>query len=187
MGKEGYANQLAGFFLIFIFLVVVGLPSCHTLSGGQRHVSSSRKLHQPPSQLRRTPPMGFNSWAHFSGSITAELLLSVADAMKGNGLLEAGYNFLNCDDGWAWPNRSAASSDGKIAPNPHFVNGSACKADASTGLRPLGDALHKLGFKFGIYSAAGMTTCNSLIGSLYHERSDAKTYVSCLVPPCVPL
>ena len=34
----------------------------------------------------------------------------------------------------------------------------------------------QLGFKFGIYSAAGLTTCMSRAGSLYHETVDAQAY-----------
>jgi hypothetical protein len=30
--------------------------------------------------------------------------------------------------------------------------------------------------KFGIYGAAGETTCASRVGSLYHERVDAQSY-----------
>lgn len=33
-------------------------------------------------------------------------------------------------------------------------------------------------YKFGIYGAAGQTTCGSRAGSLYYEYGDAATYAS---------
>ena len=43
------------------------------------------------------------------------------------------------------------------------------------------------GFKFGIYAAAGETTCGDRAGTLYHERSDAAQFkewgVSCESTP----
>jgi hypothetical protein len=43
-------------------------------------------------------------------------------------------------------------------------------------VRALSDQLHAKGFKFGIYGAAGFTTCAHRAGSLYHERQDASWY-----------
>lgn len=43
-------------------------------------------------------------------------------------------------------------------------------------VRALSDRLHAQGFKFGIYGAAGFTTCGKRAGSLYHERQDALWY-----------
>ena len=37
-------------------------------------------------------------------------------------------------------------------------------------------AWHHQGFKFGIYGAAGFTTCGRRAGTLYHERQDALQY-----------
>ena len=43
-------------------------------------------------------------------------------------------------------------------------------------MKELSDQLHKKGFRFGIYGAAGFTTCGHRAGSLYHERQDARWY-----------
>ena len=40
--------------------------------------------------LARTPPMGWNSWGHFKGGVSAELLAEVADAMVALGLRDVG-------------------------------------------------------------------------------------------------
>ena len=53
------------------------------------------------------PPLGWSSWNHFHQDINASILMEVADAMASNGLRDAGYIYINLDDGWA-VNRTAA-------------------------------------------------------------------------------
>lgn len=38
--------------------------------------------------------------------------------------------------------------------------------------------IHDLGFKFGIYSSAGIYTCGRYPGSLGHEKEDADLWAS---------
>ena len=47
----------------------------------------------------RTPPMGWNSWNHFHGGVSADILKQTADAFVSLGLKDAGYTFINtvCD------------------------------------------------------------------------------------------
>ena len=106
--------------------------------------------------------MGFSSWNHFHMGVTAPLLLDVADAFAEAGLRDAGYVYINTDDGWLDFNRSGTAA--ALHPSSHFTNDS---------LQALTSALHAKHFKFGIYLAAGFTTCGRRAGSLYHERSDA--------------
>ena len=115
------------------------------------------------SASSRTPPMGFNSWNHFGMHPTTDLLLGVAEAFEQTGLKDAGYTYINTDDGWLQLNRTA---DGELQP---------MAAQFPGGIAALADALHSKGFRFGIYGAAGQTTCGSRAGSLYHERRDAAT------------
>ena len=125
----------------------------------------------PPSMVKsarrsghsvRKPPMGFSSWNHFHMGVTAPLLLDVADSFKETGLHEAGYIYINTDDGWLDFNRTGPAL--KLHPSSHFTNDT---------LESLVSALHAKEFKFGIYLAAGFTTCGRRAGSLYHERDDA--------------
>ena len=74
--------------------------------------------------------------------------------------------YINTDDGWDDHNRT---TEGKLHPASSFTN-------STTGLRSLTDALHAKGFKFGIYAAAGETTCGDRAGTLYHERNDAAQF-----------
>ena len=104
------------------------------------------------------------SAASLQMGVTAPLLLETADAFASAGLRDAGYIYINTDDGWLDFNRTAS---GELHPSVHFTNES---------MNTLTDALHKKHFKFGIYGAAGFTTCGHRAGGLYHERQDAATY-----------
>lgn len=106
--------------------------------------------------------MGFSSWNHFSMGVSAPLLLDVADAFVSTGLRDAGYTYINTDDGWLDYNRTADGS--ALHPATTFSNST---------IKALTSALHEKKFKFGIYLAAGFTTCGHRAGSLYHEREDA--------------
>ena len=52
------------------------------------------------------------------------------------------------------------------------------KSKFPSGMKALGDKLHALGLKFGLYSCAGERTCEGWPGSYGHERMDAADYAS---------
>jgi len=80
------------------------------------------------------------------------------------GLDKLGYNYVNIDDCWLTEERS---EDGHLVPDPvTFPN----------GMKAVGDYLHSLGLKFGIYNSAGSATCQMKAGSLDHEVVDALDY-----------
>jgi hypothetical protein len=108
--------------------------------------------------------MGFNTWNHFHMNPNETIFLETAESFAKLGLQDAGYIFLNSDDGWLSPNRSAA---GDLVAMP---------AQFPSGIAALTRKLHDLGFLFGIYGCASETTCGSRMGSLYHESRDAKQY-----------
>ena len=99
-----------------------------------------------------------------------QLSRSVAQAL--------GYEFINTDDCWSQKNfdpqtkLSGRGPDGRILPAPTFANSSA-------QMREMAAYIKSKGMKFGIYGAAGQTTCASRVGGLYHERIDAQTYADC--------
>ena len=128
----------------------------------------------PAVASMRKPPLGFSSWNNVGMEVSAPMLLEVADAMTSSGLREAGYIYINTDDGWNAPERDAA---GGLQPCSHFTNST---------MENLTGALHAKGYKFGIYAAAGFTTCGRRAGSLYNERADAKQFkawgVDCALP-----
>jgi len=108
--------------------------------------------------------MGWNSWNTFKDGVSDTLLRQVADAMAANGMRDAGYRYINMDDGWALPQRL----NGHLQPNP---------AKFPNGFKPLSDYLYARGFKFGIYADRGTRTCVGLCpGSYGHETTDAKDF-----------
>jgi alpha-galactosidase len=91
--------------------------------------------------LAPTPPMGWNSWNCFGTTITEEIIKEVAEAMVESGMRDAGYVYLNLDDGWqASPTCNAQGVPQYNA--ERFPN----------GMKALGDYIHAKGLKFGIYS-----------------------------------
>ena len=113
--------------------------------------------------LARTPQMGWNSWNKFACNISEDLIRQMADAMIDEGLLEAGYVYLNMDDCW----HGQRDADGFIQADPQKF---------PSGIKALSDYVHSKGLKFGIYSDAGRKTCGGRPGSYGHEYQDAIQY-----------
>ncbi len=108
-----------------------------------------------------TPPLGWNSWNHFAGKVSAENVRAAADAMVASGLRDHGWTYINIDDCWQGK-RDAA---GNIQGNDKFPD-----------LKGLGDYIHGKGLKFGLYSSPGPRTCAGFAASFQHEDQDARTY-----------
>lgn len=98
-----------------------------------------------------TPTMGWSSWNAYGHRINEEIIKSQASSMAANGLRDAGYIYVNIDDG-AFKGRDA---DGNLVIHPErFPN----------GMKPVVDHIHGLGLKAGTYSDAGYNTCASFHG-----------------------
>ena len=124
-----------------------------------------------PVAAQRTPTMGWSSWNTFALDINEQLIRQQADAMHQSGLQDAGYRYINIDDGY-WQGRG---EDGHLRLNTErFPN----------GMRALVDYIHSLGLKAGIYSDAGDNTCGSGnkqawgigVGLAGHEEQDCHLY-----------
>lgn len=113
--------------------------------------------------LASTPQMGWNSWNKFATNISEELIKATADKMVELGLVDAGYVYLNLDDGW----HGERDAQG-------FIHEDLKKFPS--GIKALADYMHERGLKLGIYSDAGTYTCACYAGSLGHEYQDAYTY-----------
>ncbi|MBD5225676.1 MAG: alpha-galactosidase [Bacteroidales bacterium] len=120
---------------------------------------------------QRAPLMGWSSWNTYGLEISEQLIKEQADAMISTGLKDAGYQFINIDDGF-WNGRAA---DGTLNIDTRkFPN----------GMRAVSDYIHSVGLKAGIYSDAGDNTCGSQnrepyglnVGLFRHEEDDCKTY-----------
>ncbi|PWM44942.1 MAG: alpha-galactosidase [Clostridiales bacterium] len=112
---------------------------------------------------QQLPPMGWNSYCTVNCDPTEELILEHANLMASNGLRDAGYVYVNIDDGWMEQERDKS---GKLVTRadrfPH-------------GMKYLTDKIHSLGMKAGIYLGCGVTTWHEDAGSLGYEFEDAKT------------
>jgi len=109
--------------------------------------------------------MGWNSWNRFSCNVSEDMIRSMADAMVKSGMKDAGYEYVNIDDCWQ-VNRDAS---GNIVADPQRF---------PHGMKAIGDYIHSLGLKFGIYSDAGSKTCAGRPGGLGHEYQDAIQYAA---------
>ncbi len=119
-------------------------------------------------KLSLTPPMGWNSWNCWGLSVSQEKVYDAAKAFVEKGLADHGWTYINIDDGWeifgdlTAPKRS---SKGEILTNEKFPD-----------MKKLGNDIHELGLKFGIYSSPGELTCGGYTASYDHEYQDAKTF-----------
>ncbi len=117
-------------------------------------------------KLALTPPMGWNSWNCFKANISEQLIKEIADAMVSSGMRDAGYKYLVLDDGWMAPERDG---EGRLMADPvKFPN----------GMKAVGDYIHSIGLKFGIYECRGYLTCQRLPGSFEHEDIDMASFAS---------
>jgi alpha-galactosidase len=116
--------------------------------------------------LAATPPMGWNDWYSAYCGVNAQLVEQTAQTMASDGMLAAGYQYVNIDDCWMAPSRDSA---GNLVAEPTRFPG---------GIKPVADFVHSLGLKLGIYEDAGTTTCAHLPGSYGHEAQDAATFAS---------
>jgi alpha-galactosidase len=110
--------------------------------------------------------MGYNTWYQFRTSITESVVLRQAELLISSGLAAARYNCVNLDDGWMAAQRAA---DGELT-------GDAAKFPR--GMPWLAGQVHARGLRFGLYTAIGARTCQSLPGSWEHYDQDARTFAS---------
>lgn len=134
-------------------------------------LSSAAPAAAPPAPksngLALTPPIGWSSWNNFGEDINEQLVVETIDAMIANGMRDAGYVFVNLDDGWQ-------RYKGKRSEHPLEVD----PKKFPRGIAWLANYAHERGMKLGIYSGPGQTTCAGYTGSEGHEREDAKMFAS---------
>lgn len=113
------------------------------------------------------PPMGWNSYCTVNCDPSEELMLQAADLIVDLGLADAGYIYVNLDDGWLKPERDA---NGRLMHRddifPH-------------GMKYMTDYIHSKGLKAGTYLGCGITTWNEDAGTLGHEFEDARYIAEC--------
>jgi alpha-galactosidase len=141
-------------FLVLSVCVAFAVP----VSFGQKNTS-------PSANLALTPPMGWNSWNKFACNVSEDLIKGMADALVKSGMKDAGYQYVNIDDCW----QVSRDASGNIVVDPQRF---------PHGMKAVGDYIHSLGLKFGVYSDAGSQTCAKRPGGLGHEYQDAIQYAA---------
>lgn len=116
----------------------------------------------------KKPLMGWSSWNCYYENISEAAIKKQADAMVSSGLVQAGYEYINIDDGFF----DGRNADGSLKINStRFPN----------GFKPVVDYIHSKGLKAGFYSDAGSNMCAQMYGTetggkgtgLYqHEQQD---------------
>ena len=118
------------------------------------------------------PVMGWSSWNTYRIHISDSLIRRQADAMVATGLKDAGYRYVNIDDGFF----GCRDKTGRLQVHSgRFPRGLKCVADY----------IHSKGLRAGIYSDAGSNTCGSIwdrdpngigVGMYGFEAQDADLY-----------
>lgn len=129
-------------------------------------------LSASPAATFDPPVMGWSSWNTYRVNINDNLIRRQADALVSGGFRQAGYRYVNIDDGFfGW-----RDATGLMHTHPQRF---------PDGLKGIADYIHSLGLRAGIYSDAGSNTCGSIwdhdkngVGAgLYgHEEQDARLY-----------
>ncbi|MFB9446815.1 glycoside hydrolase family 27 protein [Dactylosporangium vinaceum] len=129
-------RALAG---VLALLVGVG-----TVAGG---LPASAKPAAVAAAAIATPPMGWASWNSFAAKINFNVIKTQTDALVASGLKDAGYQYVNIDEGWWQGTRDAA---GNITVDT---------AEWPGGMKAIADYIHSKGLKAGIYTDAGRDGC----------------------------
>jgi hypothetical protein len=100
-----------------------------------------------PNDVVTTPPMGWASWNTFAAKISYSVIKGQVDALVSSGLKDAGYQYVNIDEGWWQGTRDSA---GDITVDT---------AEWPGGMAAIADYIHSKGLKAGIYTDAGRDGC----------------------------
>ena len=110
-------------------------------------------------QIALTPPMGWNSWNCWAGSVDQEKVLKSTRAMVSSGLINHGWTYVNIDDAWQGPR---GGPHGGLQGNSKFPD-----------MKKLCDEIHAMGLKAGIYSTPWITSYASYPGGSSDNPSGA--------------
>ncbi|TDO14735.1 alpha-galactosidase [Mycobacterium sp. BK086] len=112
-----------------------------------------------------TPPMGWNSW-NSGMPLTERTVEQTIDALVSSGMRDAGYRFVNLDNGWAAARRDA---DGNLQADPARFPG---------GIAAVANYAHTRGLLLGLYASPSYELCGLGPGleSEGHETADAATF-----------
>ncbi len=143
--------------------------SCQN-QGNKKDIQITNQNNSQEISKPQTPIMGWSSWNNFHVDINEEIIKAQADYMVSSGMADAGYSYVNIDDGF-FGGRDAEGN--LLVHKDRFPN----------GMKVISDYIHSKGLKAGIYAEAGINTCASHwdkdtigVGSglMGHDRKDLK-------------
>ncbi|MBN2531212.1 MAG: putative Ig domain-containing protein [Deltaproteobacteria bacterium] len=121
--------------------------------------------------LALTPPLGWNSYDSFGGSVNEQETLAAAKAMKTH-LAPYGWNTMVIDYLW-YDNEQVIDENGRYQPSPDRFPSSV----DGKGFKPIADQIHDMGLLFGIHIMRGIprktVTANSPIANSSFKAADA--------------
>ncbi|KAI9659819.1 MAG: hypothetical protein M1821_001170 [Bathelium mastoideum] len=121
-----------------------------------------------------TPVMGYNSYNQLACSPNESQITDAINAMASRGFLAAGYEYFQVDCGWASRDDTRNATTGALKINTNWF---------PNGLQPLSNLARSKGFKWSMYSDAGVRMCDTtspspVAGSLGDETVDAEFFAS---------
>ena len=96
--------------------------------------------------LASSPPLGWSSWSALETGIDENTIKAIAERQAAL-LKPYGYRYVNVDGGWYLNPDLGIDANGRWMADP---------AKFPSGMRALGDSLHALGLKFGLYVTPGI-------------------------------
>ena len=122
-------------------------------------------IHAASDGLAMTPPMGWYPWNAFGeGPQNEKLIKETVDVLVSSGMKDAGYAYVGPDEGICFSRDAGGQLQSNLARYP-------------SGMRGLGDYIHKQGLKYALYTDAGTRTCSKAMpGAKDHENEDMATF-----------
>jgi len=147
-----------------ILSIIIAFLFSAPLSWAQNQPSA---VEAADNRLALTPPMGWYPWNEFGQEPQNEKLIKeMVEAVVSSGLKEVGYTYIGPDEGICF----SRDASGKLASN---------LARYPSGLRGLGDYIHKRGLKYALYTDAGTHTCSKAMpGTRDHEHEDMAAFAA---------
>jgi alpha-galactosidase len=162
-------------------------------TAGAGHAATSTQA----SSLASTPPMGWNSYNAYACDNGAQNMEAVAKFIHDSGLESDGYKYVNSDgcyddlESLGSPNtfgvtapvaqdpETCGAINGRLSNGQLFANAydfPPSRPCANDGFQVVGDRLHALGLKLGLYlDASNNWNCEEIPGSYGFDTTDAKT------------
>ena len=128
------------------------------------HAITAQPSLNPPNLA--PPVLGWNSWNAYGGQVTEHHIRKAANDLVALGLQDAGYTYINIDDGWSERYRDP---DGNLHANDNRF---------PSGIPSLVEYVNGRGLKLGIYADSGQYTCEGYPGSRGFEVKDAQLFVN---------